>query len=375
MIKVLNSELQNALSILLPAVNSNMTLPILSNFLLEAEESGKVTLSATNLEVVAQTKFEAIEVSEKLAVTIPAVLFSRLIASRNKNAELKLKLNEDNMTLRVSIGRWWSKVNCLDANDYPLIPTLDEYKEGSTYHLNSLGSDFFSKASKVVPFAAKDDVRPVLGGVYFHVIDNNLYGVATDGFRLSRVRFQENETASPKSIVPTNFFAVAKNALLRTDKDAEVTLMLGKRAVMFNEHFTISSQLVDSEYPDYSPILQIDPASQIGIMKADIVKAVKTCMIYAKESSNTIVLEQDTDGEVKVTAQAASVGSCEENVEVISNEGEASLAIAVNGNFLLDILPTHSGELVKLDSWGKMQPLQIEDDDALWVIMPMHYGR
>ena len=171
----LKSHLEHALSNAERFVGKNVTLPILGNVLLQADEHG-LMVTATNLEHAVEIRVPG-DTKRPGKVSVPARIVSSLIqATREEKIELEAK--QGNLFIASDLRE--SRVNGVNAEDFPLIPKI---KKTAGF---SAGADVLSPAlSHMLPAVSSSDFKPELGGVFMKVQQNTLIFAATDTFRLA----------------------------------------------------------------------------------------------------------------------------------------------------------------------------------------------
>ncbi|MBV9709699.1 MAG: hypothetical protein JO011_02145, partial [Ktedonobacteraceae bacterium] len=115
-------DLSRGLSVVGHAVSSRSTLPILANILL-ATDSGRLKLSATNLEIGIQCWIDA-EVHEEGTTTVPAKLITDLINSLPQTS-VELTVPDDTHTVNVKSLRSSASIKGMDPSEFPLIPSAE----------------------------------------------------------------------------------------------------------------------------------------------------------------------------------------------------------------------------------------------------------
>lgn len=165
-----------------PFISSRGSLPILQCVKLWAK-NGVLNMGATDLELSATVTLDA--EWEYPDVCVPLKRFEELI-----------KLTEDT-TILLAAGEGELDINAEftmptePAEDMPIMAG-DEIPTPCAA-LN--GSELLEQLNKVVPFASKEETRPILTGVLAELSDHGrLELVATDSYRL-RVRYERYETS------------------------------------------------------------------------------------------------------------------------------------------------------------------------------------
>ena len=156
-VTILQENLARGLSIVSKAVSPRSTLPVLANVLIASDE-GRLRLSATNLEMGITCWIPA-RIEEEGSTTVPARTFSDLVSTLPSD-QVMLKLDTQTQTLNVRGGTSTNDIKCIDAQEFPPLPTPD--LEGAV-QIN--GGDFREMIHQVVFAASSDEARPVLMGV------------------------------------------------------------------------------------------------------------------------------------------------------------------------------------------------------------------
>ena len=214
---VSQEKLAHGLNLVSRAVAARSTLPVLGNVLI-ASDDGRLRLSATNLELGITCWIPA-RIEQQGSTTVPARTFSDLVSTLPAEQVL-LNLDTRTQTLNVRGGTSTNDIKCIDANEFPPLPTPD--MDGAV-ELNV--ADFREMIQQVAFAASADEARPVLMGVLLHVDKEKLTLAAADGFRLS-VRTAALSSPAPapiSAIIP----ARSLTELARVAPDGEASLHYG----------------------------------------------------------------------------------------------------------------------------------------------------
>lgn len=372
----LQENLAKGLSIVSRAVSTRSTLPVLGNVLL-ATENGRLKLSATNLEIVI-TCWLGAKVEEEGSITVPARTLNDLVSALPQD-RVELILNETTQTLHVSCMRTQANIKGIDAQEFPLVPQPDNENR------IRVEADVFKQMINQVAFAAAlDDARPTLTGVSTTFQESKMIMAATDGFRLS-VR-----SAHIPSLVEDSFSVIIPaRALVEVARiisdDAEavfISLPGGRNQIIFDmDSVLLVSQLIDGNFPDYTPIIPKRRNTRTVVSTADFRKACKTADIFARESSHTARVSIEPGNEITpayatITATSTETGDNVAQIDA-SVEGDP-IEIAFNVKYMTDVLNIIDTPQVALETTTAMEPGVIKsvgDTDFVHIIMPMHFGR
>lgn len=374
-VSVLQENLAHGLNIVSHAVSSRSTLPVLSNVLV-ATDDGRLRLSATNLEL-GVTCWIGAKIQEEGSTTVPARTFTELVSTLT-DKQVEMSLNVRSQTLNVRCGTSNTDLKCIDAQEFPPIPSPDL---GSSVQMNM--SDIKEMIQQVAFAASTDEARPILTGIQIQVSGNQITLSAADGFRLS---IRRNTLPSPVSrpisaVIP----ARALTELARIASDGEQILHMvmppGRGQVIFHMNdVELVSQLIEGAFPDLEQLIPKRYNTCTTLSTSSFLKACKQAEIFAREGShiariNIISGGEDAPGQVEISGQSEETGFQQTTLEA-TIKGQNQL-IAFNVRFLREVLdviktPNVSIETTSDTSPGVIRP--VGEENFIHVIMPMHLG-
>lgn len=366
----LQENLARGLAIVNRAVATRTTLPILSNILIQTEES-RLRLSATNLEIGINCWISA-RVEEEGATTVPARLLTDFVNSL-PTEQLTLELDGQAQSLKVHSETYEADIKGLDPSDFPILPTVEE---GLRF---SIGADVLREMiSQVGIAAATDESRPILTGV-LTILDQDAGRItmaAADGFRLS-VRhhgFDESLDGRVAVIIPARALLELSRVSGPEDELVEVSITENRNQILFRlTDVDLVSQLIDGTFPDYQRVIPADNDKQLDVNCALFADAVDRVAAISGERTRGVRLAV-TDGTLVLSASSAEHGSAAEEIEV-SYDG-APLEIGFNSRYLLDILRQIEGPTVRVAMKDAASPALFRDPEdggggAIYVLMIM----
>ncbi len=375
-VSCLQENLAKGLNIVGRAVSTRSTLPVLANVLL-ATDNGRLKLSATNLEIVI-TCWIGAKVEEEGAITIPARTFNDLVSALPQD-RVDLELNEQTQTLHISCQRTQANVKGIDAQEFPLVPEPD-----ANNRIRVQTDVFKQMVSQVAFAAATDDTRPMLTGVSTTFEGSQVMMAATDGFRLSvRSAHIPGRVETPQTVtIPAR--ALAELARIAGDDTDAIYISLpeGRNQIIFDmENIVLVSQLIDGNFPDYTPIIPTRQITRTVMSTAEFRKACKTAEIFARESSHTARVriepgDEILPGHAVIAATSAETGDNVAQIDA-SVDGDP-IEIAFNVKYMTDVLNVIDTPQVALETTTAMEPgvlKPVGDNDFVHIIMPMHFGR
>src|SRR5579883_2766230 len=263
------------------ASGARSTLPITSNILLATDE-GRLRLSATDLEIGINMWLPAM-VEEEGATTVPARLFTEFVNSLPGGRVDLAQVDEAN-TVAVSCARVKSNIRGMDADEFPLIPTVSEQPSAA------VPADLLrSMITSVVFAASKDDARQVFMGVLATFAGDKLTFAAADGYRLSlrSATLSEPSAGDFSVIIPARTLAELGRILPEGDERVEVTVTPNRSQVLFHTaSLDLVSRLIEGTFPNFRAIIPKESTTHAVVETKELAAAVKSASFFARDSSN-----------------------------------------------------------------------------------------
>jgi DNA polymerase III subunit beta len=370
-------NLAKGLSIVGRAVSSRSTYPILANVHIAAEDGDRIKLSATNFEIFI-TCYVAANVPDMGALTVPAKTMSDLVGNLPNGEPVTLSIDtEKPYTMSIKARGSSANLRGIDAREFPLIPapTGVPYAKINAQTLKTMiGRTVFS--------AATDETRPTLAGVHTKFGLNTISMAATDGFRLATSRGLLEEDVLGESmdvVIPAK--ALADLAKVITDQESSIMVYRfpeGNRVMFDLGVVVVTIQCIDGSYPDYSAVIPRNYRTRSVVNSAELYKACRTALIFAREGTNSALVQfvpgnEETPGCARVEASSSETGDNSTTVDAEIDGSE--IQISFNIKYVLDVLgvvgTTHVAiETMDWNSPGVLKP--VGSDDETYVIMPMH---
>ncbi len=361
---ILSGNIQKKLSLLSHAVSSKSQLPILSNVLIETK-GDSVILSATDLEIGLEATIPA-QVEIQGATTVPAKLFTELISNL---PEEKITITLKDGSLEITSKKTKSILQTISRDEFPAL-----YEEKGI-EVITLKADMFKKDLGAVVFSASiEATRPALSGVLMRKTADGFLFVATDGYRLSLKKNvkpeKESQAIEKDMLVPAR---VVREALsLKEGGDIHIFVSEHHNQIIFSQDdVLLVGRLIEAQFPEYEKILPGDPSAKVTFDREELLKAVKTCAIFARETANIITLSLKKET-IVVSAKTPSLG--ENTVEVEATLTGEENDIAFNSRYLLDALNAVEEETLTFEMTGPLNPgvfRPLEDPSFFHLIMPI----
>ena len=361
---VTQENLNKGLSAVSRVVGSRVSLPILSNILLQTE-GGRLKISATDLEIGLTTQIGA-KVESEGSITAPSRSFSEFIAS---NTDETLTLTVDKLVMKVKTDHTEANFRGIDAEEFPVIPTGNGEPS-----ISVSGPVFLQAIKQTIVAAATDDTRPVLAGLYLNWKEKTLRMAATDSYRLTEKRLELDQEAkeAKEVIVPTRCINELARVLAAINPDT-INLTVKDNQILFSFADTeIVSRLIDGKYPDYLKIIPEKMITTAKLDTEDFKNTLRTVSIFAREAANVTTVHFGPENNIKISAIASSLGDSNTTIsaEIDGEEVEAKFNI----KYLLDGVAVTSEDKLEFSLSGQYQPGLIKgigSKDFRYIIMPL----
>jgi DNA polymerase-3 subunit beta len=376
-VSCLQENLQRALGRVGRAVASRTSLPVLSNVLISTDD-GRLRIAATNLEIGVTTWIEA-DIQEEGRITIDARLLNEFVNTLPAGG-VELEVDTTRLSLAVRAGRDEASINGIDAEDFPVIPSVSDEGFGVEIDAQRL-----REMISLVEFAAaSDDSRPVLAGVLTRFEGTSVVLAAADGFRMA---VNEGEIVSPVAertdlIVPARSYRELARIIGDADGVIRLAVTPNRSQIMARVDDTEwVSRLIDGTFPDVRQIVPRDFATRVDLSRDVLLNAVRRASYFARDNNDVIRLvvspgEDDlTPGNVEVSANAAERGNSHSFVDASVTGGDVQ--VAFNSRYLSDVLSVLKHGQVMMGLNGPTQAGIIRPsggDSYTHVIMPMVIG-
>lgn len=356
---VKQENLSKALNTVSRIASSKVSLPILNNIFIKAEK-GKILLSATNMDIAISQSIGA-DVKKEGVVVVPAKLITEFVANLPKT---NINLELHNKKLNIESGNYKSTINTIDPEDFPEIP---EIKEANKLIIKT---ELFKKSvTQTAPVCSVDVTRPILTGVYIYNLDNEIYFVATDGYRLAEKKVMKSKEKI-QIIVPANSLLNVNQSI--DDNLENIEILFNDEQISFNlGNIEITSKLINGKYIDYRGLIPIETENKAIIDKTEFLRVVKIAELFARENSGSVIVKNDSKKSIiDVRSIASEFG---DNNAIIEAETVGDGDIVLNAKFLIEALNNINTDKISFCFNGKLMPSLItgDKDDYRHIIMPV----
>lgn len=363
----LNARLQT----LARVINSKNTLSILDCFLFDVR-GNVLTITASDTENVMQSTIQLDECTGEGCFA----LSNRTVLNAVKELPeqpLEFDVNEESRSVEISYMNGSFRLAAQPGEDYPL--TQADLEEATTITIDaSLLAECINRSLFAT---SQDEIRPVMGGVYFDLKDDGLTVVATDGHKLVRNRILDivaEDDAPASFILPQKPAQLLKGVLAKCGDD--VTVKFNKRSAEITyTDGVLNCLLIEGRYPNYNSVIPVANANVLTIDRKSLMGALKRVLPFASESSQLVRFHIEK-GLLRLTAEDIDFATSAKESLACDYAG-ATMDIGFKGTAIYEILNNLGSEEVTIQladpsRAGVVVPtVQPEHLDILMLIMPM----
>ncbi len=369
-ISVSRQDLVRELNATQSVVERKTTIPILSNFLLEAD-GDRLHITATDLDQAIRTS-TAVKVKKPGACTIPARKLYDYIKLL-PDGDISIKLLE-NHWVQIRSGRSNTKIVGMARANYPQVPEFPSVAATSLPHLA-----LKTLITRTIFAISNEESRYTLNGALLILKAESLAMVATDGHRLAFVEkpneVLEGVSGEKRVLVPRKALWELQQ-LLSASEDERIEFADDEHTLFFRVGpRTLSTRKLSGQFPNFEAVMPRDNNKFAVVQSSELSAAIQRVAQFADERSGAIRMRLEGN-ELKISANSTESGESEDTID--TPYSAEPIAVGFNSIYILDFLKALNNEgEVRLEfkdsqAAGQMRP---EDPDAeykyRYVLMPM----
>ena len=361
------NDFQQALGFCQGVIEKRSTLPILSNILLDAQNS-KLIITATDLDLIFIHEINNIEVIMEGRTTTTSSTIYDIVRKLSSGKKINLTLTDKNK-LHLESEKSDFNLNCMSASEFPVTDenfNQNEFSMKSKHLLKLLNKCKFS--------ISNDETRHYLSGIYLHQteVDDKFYltAVATDSHRMSisKIRLEKKIIFEPIILPKKTIFQLCS---LLDNYDGEVKISNIKSKIKFelNESVLIS-KLIDGKFPNYIQVIPKNNQKKLEIELKKFLNSVDRVASVSLDKKDGVKFDLSKDI-LNLSVNNANSGDGKETLNV---KFGYDLQISFNSKYLIDVASQLDGENVEIFFNDTGSPALIKDPgdfDSIYVVMPM----
>lgn len=360
-------HLMNGINIVLKAVPSKTTMPILDCILIDAV-SNEIRLTGNDTELGIETKVEGM-ILERGKIALDAKLFSDIIRKLS-GVDSTITIESDNKNnTTITCDKAVFHIQGKDTDEFPYIPHIerDQFITLSQFTLKEL-------IRQTIFSISPNDSNKLMTGELMEITDNELRFASLDGHRVSiRKVVLKEQYGHIKVIVPGKTLGEISK-ILSGDNDSQVQIFFSENNIMFEFDDTIVlSRLIDGEYFRIDQMLSSDYETKVTLNRRDFMDAIDRASILVRENDKKPLILNFKDDEMELKMNSA-FGTMDARLAI--NKYGNDLMIGFNPKFLSDSLRIIEDEEVSLYMMNPKSPCFIRDEDEsyIYLILPVNFN-
>ena len=362
----------NGLQQVINIVAQKSVMPILSNVLLVAED-GKITITATNLDITIRCTVRA-NVVENGKITLPA---KKLLTIIRALPQQNVLVEESQNKVNIASGNSVFDISGLAADDFPSINEVSIVNENNMIFKQS---DMANILKNVSYAQSNDDNRYILNGVFFCFDDDKMNFVATDGRRLSIVSHNlPNKIKHNGVIVPSKTINEIERLL---GQGNNISISFNTKQILFYidvdkedqksgfiDNIFILSKVVEGNYPNFKQVVPKEAKNRIKIDRQLLLESLQRVSLVTSDQKNSIRLRFSSNN-VEIFASSPEYGEARESIAIDYNG--AKIEIAFNPVFLCDPLKVLADDEVFFEFNDELSPGVFKTlGNFMCIVMPL----
>ena len=360
-------EFQQALNFCQGVIEKRSTLPILSNILLDANNS-KLTITATDLDLIFIHQLNNVEIFEEGKTTTVSSTIYDIVRKLSSGKKINLTLNESNK-LNLESEQSDFNLNCLSSSEFPL---TDENFNQNEFIIKS--KKFLKLLNKCKFSISNDETRHYLSGIYFHQTEvedkNYLTAVATDSHRMSisKIRLEEKIDFDPIILPKKTIFQLCS---LLDSYDGAVKISNAKSKIKFElSNSILISKLIDGKFPNYIQVIPKNNKKKLEVDLKLFLNSVDRVASVSLDKKDGVKFNLSKDA-LNLSVNNTNSGDGKETLNVKFDD---DLEISFNSRYLIDVASQLDGDKIEIFFNDSGSPALIKDPgdfDSIFVVMPM----
>ena len=359
------AELLKGANIVLKAVSSKTTMPILECILIDASAK-EIKMIANDMELGIETTIQG-NILEKGKIALDAKLLSDLIKKMPEN--VVTITTDNNLMAEIKCEKLVYHIPGKDGEDYPYLPFVE--KDNSI----TVSQFTLKEVIKQTIFSiAQNENNRMMTGELFEISGNILKVVSLDGHRISIRKIELKDSYETRKLVIPGKTLMEISKILSGEMEDTVNIFYTKNHVLFEFEQTIAvSRLIEGDYFRIEQMLSSDYETKLNVNKKDLLDCIDRATLLIKESDRKpIIIGIDDDTmDLKINSQ---IGAMNEQIS-IEKEGK-DILIGFNPRFLMDALRVIDDETVTLYLVNSKAPCFIKDEKEsyIYLILPVNFN-
>lgn len=358
------TDLLNRVNIVLKAVSTKSTMPILECIVIDVK-TDKIKLIANDMELAIETVVEGTIIDHGV-IALNAKILSEIIRKLPDN-DITIETDENNTAYITCEKAKFNIAGKLD-DEFPAIPKIerDSYVTLSQFSLKEI-------IRQTVFSISDNESNKIMTGELFEINGTELKVVSLDGHRISIRKIQLKEEYNQIKVIVPGKTLNEISKILSGELEDEIKIFFTNKHIVFEfDNTMVLSRLIEGEYYKIDQMLSSDYETKVTVNKKEFLSCIDRATLLIKESDKKPIIINVNDRNMELKINSA-IGSMNEEID-IHKEGK-DILIGFNPKFLMDALRVIDEEDVDIYLFNPKAPCFIKDKEEtyIYLILPVNF--
>lgn len=359
------SNLLQSINIVLKAVPSRTTMPILECILIDAS-SNIIKFTSNDTELAIETIVEG-DIVSKGIVAIDAKIFSEIIR-KLPDSEVTISTDE-NFKTTITCEKAVFTISGKSGEDFSYLPVIekDKFIYLSQFSIKEI-------VRQTIFSIADNDTNKLMTGELFEVKENILTVTALDGHRIAIRKIELKESFDSIRVIVPGKTLNEVSKILTGGTDSDVRIFFAANHIVFEfDNTTVVSRLIDGEYFKVEQMISSNFDTIVNINKKEYLDCIDRATLLVKEGDKKPIIINIMDNELEIRI-SSYLGSM--NEQILIDKSGKDIMIGFNPKFLMDALKVIDDEKVTIYLVNPKAPCVIKNDDEsyIYLILPVNFN-
>lgn len=359
------NNLVKSVSIVMKAVPSKTTMPILECILIDAS-AGEIKFTSNDMELGIETKVEG-QIMEKGIVALDAKIFSEIVR-KLPDSDITIATDENlNTTITCEKARF--TIPGRSGEDFSYLPYIER-----SNHITISQFTLKELIRQTIFSIAPNENNKLMTGELFEIKNNILKVVSLDGHRIAIRKIELKESYSDKKVVVPGKTLGEISKILSGEMESMVDIFFTDNHIVFEfDQTVVVSRLIEGEYFKTDQMISSDYETKVKINKRELLDCIDRATLFVKEGDKRPIIINIEDGSMNLKIDS-QLGSMKEDID-IEKEGK-DILIGFNPKFLIDALRVIDDEEVFIYLVNPKAPCFIRDEKEsyIYLILPVNFN-
>lgn len=360
-------DLLNGINIVLKAVSSKSTMPILECILIDAEND-TIKLTGNDMELGIETTVKG-NILSKGKIALDAKLLSEIVRKLSGEESPITIESDEKYTTTITCNNSKFKIQGKNGEEFSYLPFIERE------HYICLSQFTLKEVIRQTLFSiSANDSNKMMTGELFQVEENQLKVVSLDGHRMSIRKVMLKDTYQDiKVIVPGKTLSEISK-ILNGDNDSEVLIFFSQNHILFEfDNTVVVSRLIEGEYFRIEQMLSSDYETKVTINRREFLDNIDRASILIRENDKKPIILNVLDNVMQMKLNS-SFGTM--NSEADIRKTGKDIMIGFNPKFLMDALRIIDDEEIDIYMMNPKSPCFIKDpgENYIYLILPVNFN-